>query len=211
MIKAVIFDRDGVIIDSESVHVNSFVSTYNEMGIDVSKGEMNHIAGKHPEDHVPPIIENYDVSYDDVRNIQRVKYLSMINSAKFFNDTIKILKKIHKLGLPIALTTTASLKTTSPILKKAKIIDLFKVIVTEEDYKKRKPDPEPYLVTARKLGVKPSECLVFEDSNSGLKSAKAAGMKCIIIYNEYTKNQDFSIADMVVGSAKEINLSEILK
>jgi HAD superfamily hydrolase (TIGR01509 family) len=211
MIKAVIFDRDGIIIDSESVHVNSVVTAFNEFGINISEDEKEWIAGRRPEDYLLVLNKKYNVTYEDVRKIQRIKFNEMIETAAIYPDTINMIKKIHQDGLLVALTTSSGLAGTIDILNKTGIKNLFQVIVTSADCINKKPDPEPYIITAKKLGVKAEECLVIEDSNPGLQSAKGAGMKCIIIYNEYTKNHDFSMADLVVKSASEINLEKLIK
>jgi len=88
--------------------------------------------------------------------------------------------------------------------------ELFTVMTTAEDTKTRKPDPESYLLTAQKLGVEVSECIAIEDSKIGLDAAKAAGMKCIVIPNKYTKDQDFSQADLIVHSADALDI-DLLK
>lgn len=90
------------------------------------------------------------------------------------------------------------------ILSKAGIDQLFDVIITREDCTNLKPHPEPYLLTAEKLGIEPKHCVVIEDTALGVESAKKAGMRSIAIPNEYTQDQDFSMADVVVKSAKEV-------
>ncbi len=87
---------------------------------------------------------------------------------------------------------------------------MFTVIVAKEDCTKFKPDPEPYLITAKKLGVQPEYCVVIEDSEAGVSAAKSANMYCVAIPNKHTKNQDFSHADKVVTSVKDIgNIPEL--
>jgi beta-phosphoglucomutase-like phosphatase (HAD superfamily) len=103
------------------------------------------------------------------------------------------------------------MKTTNMLLERIKKLSSYiDVIVTREDYKKSKPDPEPYLITAKKLNISPKDCVVIEDSLTGLKSAKSAGMKCIMIPTGLTKKQDFKEADLVVKSAKYINIKNLI-
>lgn len=98
---------------------------------------------------------------------------------------------------------------TIDLLKGIGIYNLFKEVVTKEDYSKRKPDPEPYLVTVKKLGFQARDCLVIEDSEVGLKAALSAGMDCVVIYNQYTKEHDFLGAKLVVDSADQIDLDKL--
>lgn len=211
MIKAVIFDRDGVLIDSEAVHVQSFEAAFKEFNISLDTQDKEWIAGRRPEEHLPILNDKYNISYEDIRKIQRPKFDELFKSVRVFSDTIDLLKDAHARGLLIALATSSNKTSTDLLLSKLGIEKLFSVITTHEDCAKCKPDPEPYILTAKKLGIKPEECLVVEDSGPGLKSAKSAGMKCIVIYNEYTKNHDFLKADKVVKSAKELDLSKLLK
>ena len=210
MIKAVIFDRDGVLIDSEYTNVKAAELAFGELGIWLTEDEKKWIVGRHPSDYLIPLMEKYDFDYDKYRELQREKYHQVLESTPVFEKTIKLVKEIHRKGLSIALCTSSNRTDSVKILEDIGIKNLFTAIVTKEDYSKRKPDPEPYLITAQKLGIRPEDCLVIEDSEIGLKSASSAGMKCIIIYNEYTKGHDFSGALDVVGSADEIRLEEII-
>ncbi len=210
MIKAVIFDRDGVLIDSEYTNVKAAELTFGEFGIRLTEDEKKWVVGRHPSDYLIPLMKKYYFDYDKYREIQREKYHQVLKSTPVFEKTIRLVKEIHRKGLSIALCTSSNRPDSVKILEDIGIKNLFTAIVTKEDYSKRKPDPEPYLVTAQKLSIKPEECLVVEDSEVGLKSALNAGMKCIVIYNEYTKEHDFSGALEVVGSADEIRIEEII-
>jgi len=95
------------------------------------------------------------------------------------------------------------------ILNHFKIKKLFKIIITAQDITKGKPDPEPYLITAKKLQKNPKNCLAIEDSQSGVLSAKAAGMKCIAITTTHSE-KDLANANLVVYTFSEIN-EDIIK
>ena len=207
--KAAIFDKDGVILDSETTNVDSAIIAFKKLNIPIKDKEKEWIIGRHPDDYKIQFLEKYNFSYDEFRKIQKKLYFQLYDSAPIFEETISLIKKLHAYNITLALTTSSGLNSTIQILNKAKINNLFNLLVTSEDYKKRKPDPEPYLVTAKKLKLESKDCVVFEDSYVGLKAAKAAGMKCVVIPNKYTKQQDFSAADLVIDSAKNINL-EIL-
>lgn len=210
MIKAVIFDRDGVLIDSEYTNVKAAELAFGEFGIQLTEDEKQWIVGRHPLDYTIPLMEKYDFDFDKYRALQREKYRQVLESTPVFEKTIELLKEIHRKGLLIALCTSSNRADSEKILEGIGIKKLFTELVTKEDYSKSKPDPEPYLLTAQRLGVKPEECLVIEDSEMGLKSALSAGMQCIVIYNEYTKGHDFSGALEVVSSADEINSEDII-
>jgi beta-phosphoglucomutase-like phosphatase (HAD superfamily) len=111
---------------------------------------------------------------------------------------------LYSKKVPLAVTTSAGREGTLLILSKAGIDKMFDVIITRDDCEKLKPDPEPYIVTAKKLQIEPKFCVAIEDTSLGVESAKGAGMLCIAIPNEFTRDQDFSMADVVVKSANEV-------
>jgi HAD superfamily hydrolase (TIGR01509 family) len=117
---------------------------------------------------------------------------------------VEFIKTLYSQNKILALTTSAGIEGTTLILKKIGIHDMFKVIISKEDCTKLKPDPEPYLKTAEKLGISPSDCIVIEDSDLGVEAAKRANMKCIAIPNKHTYKQNFSAADLVAGSVEDI-------
>ena len=203
--KAVIFDRDGVILDSESTNVNSAVKAFKELGITIKEEEKDWIVGRHPDDYKKFFLKKYNFSYEDFKRIQEKFYYELLDSTPLFEKTISLIKKLHNNNIPLALTTSSGKKSTLQVLQKADLENIFDVIVTFEDYEKRKPDPESYLITAKKLNLSPEECIVIEDSSVGLEAAKNAGMRCIALPNKYTKNQDFSKADLVVGPQEKIS------
>jgi len=204
--KAVIFDRDGVILDSEWININSAIKAFKGVGIEIKKEEKEWIIGRHPEDYKELFFERYDFSYEKFREIQRETYYELLKSAPLFDKTVSLIKELHRRKIPFALTTSSGLKSTLQVLEKADLVHAFSVIVTNEDYDNKKPHPEPYEVTAKKLNLHPKDCVAIEDSSVGIESAKSAGMKCIAIANETTKNQDLSKADLIVDSAEEISI-----
>jgi HAD superfamily hydrolase (TIGR01509 family) len=209
MIKAVIFDKDGVMIDSEYANIQSAVKAFKQLGITIDENEQKQIVGKHPDDYSLYFLTKYKFSYPEFRKIQRQFYYQIYDQVPLFDKTIALINQIKKAGLKLALTTTSSITSTDMVIKRAKLESVFDVVVTNEQYSQNKPHPEPYLITAQKLDMKPNECLVVEDSVIGMRSAKSAGMKCIIIKNRFTKDQDFSQADMVVNNGDEINIEKI--
>lgn len=203
MIKAVIFDRDGMIINSEKTHVECVVKAFKEFGIEISEEEKEYIVGRHTKDYMAHFMKKYSFPEEDFFKTQRECFYKLYNTIELFPDTIALIKELSK-KYPLGLTTNGSRMSTDLLINRAKLQGLFKAIVTSDDYSKRKPDPEPYSVTAKKLKFKPEECVVIEDSSVGVESAKRAGMKCIAVPNEYTKHQDFSKADLVVDSVTKI-------
>lgn len=211
MIKAFLFDRDGIILDSEYSHVKAVKKAFKILGIKITKNDENKIIGRHPDNYLPELKKKYNFSKEDFLKIETKLYYKYFNRAPLFKEAINLVSKLKKKGYKIGLTTTSDMKTTEMLFKRVKNLRKnLDVVIVREDYKKNKPDAEPYLITAKKLKILPNECVVIEDSPTGLKSAKNAGMRCIIILTNLTKKQNFNGADLIVKSAKNINLKKII-
>ena len=204
MIKAILFDRDGVIIDSEGTNVDSTIAALSDLGIEIKQDEKELIIGRHPQVYVKDFLKIYSFSEEEFHNKQTDYYYKFFEEVKIFEDMIDLIKRLKTQGYLLALTTSSQLDSTKTILEKNNLLNLFDVIITYEDCKKKKPDAEPYILTANRLGVKSNECLVIEDTQIGLESAKNAKMKCIVIPNQYTKQQNFSKADFIINKPDEI-------
>jgi HAD superfamily hydrolase (TIGR01509 family) len=108
---------------------------------------------------------------------------------------------LHAAGYPLAVTSSGIREYIALVLDRLGIADRFSVLVTGADVTHGKPHPEPYLVTAERLGVPPADCVVFEDATVGVLAAKAAGMRCIAVPNlDATQPQDLSAADLILPS-----------
>jgi HAD superfamily hydrolase (TIGR01509 family) len=191
-------------MNTEGVHIDSIKKAFKQLGFDVLEEDIPHIIGHSYEVYKHYFHKKWDYNFDEYRAIQKEIYLANLDKAEIFTHTTDLIKRLHDKKVPIAVTTSASRENTLLVLEKAGIGGLFEVIVSKEDCKNLKPHPEPYLLTAEKLGINPKFCVVIEDTALGVQSAKEAGMMCIAIPNEYTKDQDFSRADVVVKSGKNV-------
>jgi HAD superfamily hydrolase (TIGR01509 family) len=209
--KAVIFDRDGVIINTDVLILESIRESLKTFGFELQDEDIKHIIGRSFKVYKTYFEQKWEIDIDEYRRIQNEYYYANLDKAKYFKDTIELIKILYSKNVPMAVTTSAGREGTILILDKVGITNMFKVIVTNENCENLKPDPEPYITTAKKLGIKPKYCVAIEDTALGVESAKKAGMMCIAIPNEHTKHQDFSSADTVVKSAGEIEeLIEII-
>jgi HAD superfamily hydrolase (TIGR01509 family) len=114
---------------------------------------------------------------------------------------VEVVRALRERGITLAITSSAVRSSIEMILLRLGLRDAFALIVDGSEVTNGKPDPEAYLVTARKLGVRPEECVVIEDSHVGVLAAKRAGMYCIAVRNPHAQiYQDLSAADVVVES-----------
>lgn len=211
-IKAVIFDMDGLIIDSEPIESKSrelLLKIYNKKPRPYPNGLL-HIVGPSGSKDFLDFINQYEIteSYEEIiiKKHEIFKKLLKENLSPM-PGLIKLLKRLSKNNFKIGLASNRNLKFINIILEKLKIKKYFEVIISPSEKIRHKPFPDIYLNTAKELKVKPSECLVLEDSTTGIESAKSAGMKVIAVPNQYTLDHDFSKADLVTNSLKNVTIT----
>lgn len=181
--RAILFDMDGVLIDSEPVHEKAIVALSAELGEPITDHALLFSFKGAPEKSMAArLLELYPATTLDAGQIVRRKvelYATLFPAVTLIPGARDFLAESQATGRKHGLTTSASRSTQQLTFGKFGFDPFFQAIVTGEDITKGKPDPEPYLLTAGKLGVDPSRCIVIEDSVNGVKSGKAAG--CTVI------------------------------
>lgn len=215
MIKALVFDMDGVIIDSEPIHIDLTVQVVRDVGKEPTDSEIYEFIGVRNEEMWATLIERHGITETVEQLIERQnKYLYQ----RFFDEKLEpidgiedLMKSAKKNGMKIALATSSPRFLAEHILKNIGLIQYFDALVTADDVSNGKPHPEIYQKAAQALGVKPEYCIAIEDGEKGIQSAKNAGMICIAFKNPNSGNQDTTKADFVVSSIREINLESFKK
>jgi putative hydrolase of the HAD superfamily len=207
MPRAVIFDFDGTLVDSEYLHCLALSKAIKDnTGIIVTPEQVGLLAGMTYTEKAKILLK--DKGNFDIERIAAEAYdyfLSMaLDKIKLRRGAKRVIKMIHSLGLKIGLYSPNRKKFLMSVLSKFDILKYFDVVIGREDVSRPKPDPEGYLLAAERLKVKPEECLVFEDTPTGFTSAKQAGMKVIILYNPYLKDPQYPGALMQIKEYKEI-------
>lgn len=183
-IKAIIFDMDGVLIDSEKVMAKASAETFNRHGVPAKPEDFEQFCGMGEFKYLGGVAEMYGGSFDPkIRDEAYALYISIVKKeAKVYECVLPTLRKLREDGIPYAVASSAdSIKVYANIdavLEGGKPEDYFSAVITSDDVSKNKPDPEIFLKAAAKLGFDAKECLIFEDSLSGVKAAKAAGAFC---------------------------------
>ena len=206
-IKAVIFDMDGIIVDTEplSQEVDELIFQ-KEFNITVGDTYFETVGIKEV-DAMQFYINHFglDINAEDLVRKKRAVYIELLKEkASPIQGSVELINSIKR-RYRLALASSATVEYVRTVLKKLTIEDAFEVIVTGDDVTNGKPDPEIYLLAASKLGLDPSKCLVLEDAEKGVKAAKNAGMKCIAVPTEFTKNLNFSKADVVINTMTEVH------
>lgn len=215
-IKAVFFDQDGVIIDTErDGHRVSFNMTFKEFGFtdewDVEYyHELLQIAGgKERMKHhwktkgfsKPLTEEEIDNLVKEMHKRKTALFVELIETGKLpLRPGIhRFMKEAMEAGLQIAVCTTSNEKAAKAVTEKALADIKFDLVLAGDVVQNKKPDPEIYNLALSKLGLKPEEVFVVEDSKNGVKAAKAAGLKTIVTTNHYTEKEDVNAGDMIVS------------
>lgn len=211
MIKAVIFDMDGVIIDSEPIHEYAMEETLKPHGVDFAKINDSSFLGKTPKSLFTKLKVMFNLSVDVNELVERKADLAMEKMQQLgpIPGVVELIKELHAKNYKLAIGSGQERFVIDNVLSNFGLTDFFREIICSGDYKKPKPDPEVYLRCAEKLGVKPDECVVIEDAPSGVKSAKSAGMKCVGYNNPSNKGVGLVGADLLIENFKELTIDII--
>lgn len=209
-IEAVIFDMDGVLVDSERA---KFENWKNITGIAIEEDFFKReCVGKSREDICKILIEKYDLpfSVEELAEKDKESARKIYSKPMPIKPAIEFLKGVYG-KYKIALAASQQMEFIKIVLNSLDITEYFNnnIFSGHDSVARDKPAPDIYLLAARKLAVKPEHCAVIEDSETGVLSAKNAGMYCIAVPNEFTGHQDFSKADLVVNSLLEVNLERL--
>lgn len=167
-----IFDMDGTLFNTNDVNYHAYkeaLSKYNVL-LDYEY-YCNYCNGRHYKVFVSPLVNDDQEKMEDVHNTKKALYSRYLSKVKVNNHLFTIIEKL-KQDYKIALVTTASKKNTYEILEYTKKSDLFDLVLTSDDIKNPKPDPEGFLLAMNYYNVSPNDCIIFEDSDVGVEAAE---------------------------------------
>ena len=210
MNKAVIFDLDGVIVSTDGYHYKAWKLLADREGIYFDKDINNRLRGVSRRKSLEIILEKSNSSYSEEQinemleyknNIYRksLKSLTRNNIIENFNELYNVLRTNN-----VKLAIGSSSKNTKTILRQLELLDKFEAIADGNDISKSKPDPEVFLIAAKRLNMNPVDCFVVEDAIAGIKAAKAGNMIAIAI-NDATKS---ALADYKIENLLAINKTD---
>jgi len=215
MIRAIIYDLDDLMVNSNPLHIEASDKVFQKYGVNQKKLP-EHIRasfiGMRVSDILRKIVDYFklDVNFEHLRVERSAIFLDLVRKKlKMMPGLFKSLRLFKRNGFKVALASSGSRKYIDIVLGKFKISDYFDVIVSGDNVKYGKPNPEIFLVACQKLRLKPKETLVLEDSTNGIEAAKSAGCFCIAVINKITPPQNYSKADLVVNSLEELDLKII--
>lgn len=214
MLKAAIFDMDGVIIDSEPLHYRAYHQMFDEVGIDVTAELYDSLTGKSTINVCKQLKEHFGLSQEPIElaSIKRKHYDVIFENDKDF-DLIKgvrqLIENYHENDLTLVLGSSATMASIDRIFKRFDLNQYFKAKLSGAELKASKPHPEIFIKAAEATGFTAQECIVIEDATNGIEAAKGAGIFCVGFDSEHSKNQDYSKADLVINDFSEIHYDKM--
>lgn len=207
-LKALLFDLDGTLINSEIIHFDCWNEILQEYGIKLTYDVwLKNYVGIPLPAKAEKLIENYNIKTPQVEIIRKKEQITIerlrAKDVDMMPYATEVLNYFSKRKLMLGLVTASSRADVEAIFERNGLDRYFDVIITRSDVKKSKPDPESYNICLNRLGILKEECVVFEDTNNGVRSAKAAGLLCFAIQNNAVIRDELSIADQFFLDLRE--------
>jgi HAD superfamily hydrolase (TIGR01509 family) len=214
LIRAIVFDFDGLILDTEEPVYRSWLEVYEAHGEDLPFERWVQIvgsttAGFHPQHHLEERLGRSLPKEVLDRRIGRRTELVLAN--KILPGVVQRIDEAKAMGLKLGVASSSTVDWVRGHLVRLGIFDRFDCVRCRDDVANAKPEPDLYISVLACLGVSASEAFAFEDSPNGLLAAKRAGMRCVAIPNSITARLDLGQADGVLGSLAEVTLPELLR
>lgn len=214
-IKGLIFDFDGLILDTETPQFNTWNDIYKKHQLDFSISLWAKCLGTDHKEFDPltnlekevNVNLNRDAIYEDFYK----KALQTILSQPPLPGIVETLDAARSLGLKVGLASSGDRPWVQGHLTRLNLLNRFECVYTREDVERVKPDPELFQRAMKYLKIKPEETIVFEDSPNGILAARRAGCSCVAIPNEVSKQLDLSLASLSLKAINEIPLTELIK
>lgn len=213
MPKAVIFDFDGVIVDSERYWRLEEKEFFRSVIPGWKDGDHRKIVGMTMAGSYELLKKHHGISVSLEEYLANYKDIAwrVYQRCSLTDGATKLLMRLRENNIPLAVASSAPGEWVKHILKKQNIIDLFRVIVTAENIGENEGKPKPmiYLLAARELGEDPRECIAIEDATNGITAAKSAGMKCIAVDFPESTVQDLSQADLIITDFDDLSIEKL--
>lgn len=211
-IKAIIFDCDGVLVNSESISCNSWIPVFRrKYGVELDT-DFRPVIGKNFKDAVNYWFKEHGLK-GDVYEIAKEKEAEYFRygkgKVKAFPGNVEFIEKAINLEIKIAVASSGTPEKINFNLEESGLKRYFNTIVSCNDVKRGKPWPDLFLEAAKRMNLSPDNCLIIEDSLYGIQAAKKAGMFCIAMTTSFPA-ENFSEADMIVDNMMEIPLEEFI-
>ncbi len=206
---AIIFDMDGVLVDSEPYHIKIERELFRKLKLDISEEEHARYMGTASDVMWTEIIRSrkLDLSVDEIVELnyrESEQYFSSLQQIPPMPGLVQLLDWATGLGIPMAVASSSVPEVVKIIMDKTGLRKYFKQVVSSRAVGKSKPEPDVFLHTAKLLSILPEQCIIIEDSTNGIKAAKAAGMFCIAYLGASSSTQNADMADLRIQDFYEL-------
>lgn len=213
MVRAVIFDFDGLILDTEEPVFRSWVEVYQEHGAQFPFERWAEIVGSttigfHPQRHLEELLGR--ALSQEVLDRRIVRRTEFVHAKELLPGVLQHIEEARSRGLKLGVASSSTTGWVKGHLARLGILDRFHCLRCREDVATVKPAPDLYLAVLECLGVAAAEAFAIEDSPNGITAAKQAGLRCVAIPNIITAGLDLSHADVLLRSLAEVSLAELL-
>ena len=214
MIDALIFDFDGVIIDSETPSYETWQEVFRANGANLDRSLWQRVIGggtdrfdvyQHLEDTV-----GMRLNRDAIQRSQHDRYEALARSSPLLPGVLEYIKDAGSLGLKLGVASSSTRAWVEENLAERGLLAHFHCVVTREDVDNIKPNPDLYVVALSRLGTSPDRAVAIEDSQNGVAAAKGAGMFCVAVPNQMTMDMPLENADLRLGALSEMRLQTLL-
>jgi HAD superfamily hydrolase (TIGR01509 family) len=214
VIRAIVFDFDGLILDTEEPVYRSWLEVYEAHGEDLPFERWVLTVGStdaffHPQHHLEERIGRRLTPHELDRRKDRRTALILANEV--LPGVVPRLDEARQMGMKLGVASSSTQQWVRGHLGRLGILDRFECLRCRDDVANAKPEPDLYVAVLECLRVGPSEAIAIEDSPNGVAAAKRAGMKCVAVPNSITAHLDLSQADVILSSLAELTVAELLK
>lgn len=210
---AAIFDMDGVLVDSNPYHLKKWMGFLNERGISFEREKLPALLLGKRNDALLRHFLGPDLTREESRrlseDVEAIFRKSFKEHVKPLPGLAKLLEDCHKAGVPMAVASSAMRKNVEFVVDALGYRKFFRAVISGDEVRRAKPDPEIYLKAAGVLGVNPADAVAFEDSYVGICAVKNAGIKCVAIASTFAIEELRSLADLAIPSFEALNFEKL--
>jgi beta-phosphoglucomutase len=214
MLKAVLFDMDGVIVDTEPLHREAYYKMFEEIGIAMTDTLYESFTGQATLPICETLCKEFNLSQtpEALVALKRANFKTLFDTSsqlQLLDGVLERIQEYHRNGLKLVLASSASRTNIERIFDRFELNPYFTDKLSGADLKASKPHPEIFIKAAAASGHPPEHCMVIEDSTNGIIAAKAAGIFCVAYNSPHSKNQDYRQADKVIHHFTEITYATV--
>lgn len=213
MIKALIFDFDGLILDTETPDFQTWAEIFATHGVELPLEEWIHNIGGHGFNPYQMLEDRIgsEVDRTQMRDQRYKRYQELCERKAILPGVERMIQQAKDRDLRLAVASNSFGKWVNSHLQRLGLYDYFDSIITLDQITIGKPEPKMYLTTVASLGVRPDQAIAFEDSPTGAMGAKRAGIYTVAVPNKLTRDLDFSHCDLVVASLGLLDLDKLIE